>query len=307
MAITLRQLQIFEKVARCGNVTQASGELMLTQSAVSMAVAELERLAGGPLFTRQGKRLFLNDRGRQVLPRIREVLGQVRRIEQFLDDSAESPCGTLLVGASTTIGNYLLPALIGDFSQRYPQAKVLLHVANARQIEEGVDSGELDVGLTEGIPHSRTMQAVPWRRDRLVVIAGPDHPWAELGSATPRMLEEASWIMREAGSGTREIFEAAMNRKGLSCQIALELGHTEAIKKATEAGLGVACLSRMAVEREVASGWLVEIATPLELGRLLSVLMKKTETQTVLLRAFLNLLEQERDSTLPDQRPGNDS
>ena len=295
MAITLRQLEIFEKVASCAHVTQASQELLLTQSAASMAIAELERLAGAPLFERQGKRLLLNDRGRRILPEVRQVLMKVRTIERFLDESVAEPKGTLNLGASTTIGNYILPAIVGEFSRLYPTARALLQVGNAQQIETGVERGELDLGLIEGIPHIASLTATPWRRDELVVIAGPGHAWATGKRASPEMLKDASWIMREKGSGTREIFEAAMEKKGVSFSIALELGHTEAIKKAAEAGLGVGCLSRMAVQRELDNGWLVEVATPLNLKRTLIILTSDSEGMTTLLKAFLALLLQSRD------------
>lgn len=295
MAITLRQLEIFEKVASCAHVTQASQELRLTQSAASMAIAELERLAGAPLFERQGKRLLLNDRGRRILPEVRQVLVKVHTIERFLDESVAEPKGTLNLGASTTIGNYILPAIVGEFSRLYPPARALLQVGNAQQIETGVERGELDLGLIEGIPHIASLTATPWRRDELVVIAGPGHAWAAGKRASPEMLKDASWIMREKGSGTREIFEAAMEKKGISFSIALELGHTEAIKKAAEAGLGVGCLSRMAVQRELDNGWLVEVATPLNLKRTLIILTRDSEGMTTLLKAFLALLLQSRD------------
>ncbi|MBJ6750059.1 LysR substrate-binding domain-containing protein [Geomonas anaerohicana] len=291
MAITLRQLEIFEKVAVCGQVTQASGQLLLTQSAVSMALAELERLAGAPLFERSGRRLLLNDRGRQLLPEAQDVLARVRKIEQFLEDSVGTPVGTLIVGASTTIGNYLLPAMIGEFSRLYPGAKPLLQVGNALQIEQGVESGELDLGLIEGLQHLPSLTATPWRRDELVLIVGKEHPWASLGRATPEMLASATWIMREKGSGTREVFETAMERAGVSYVVALELGHTEAIKKAVEAGLGVGCISRMTVQRELDQGWLFEVASPVDLQRTLLIVTRKNDYRSALLKAFLALLE----------------
>lgn len=295
MAITLRQMEIFEKVARCGHVTLAGKELLLTQSAVSMAIAELERLAGAPLFERRGRRLLLNDRGRRMLPEVSELLSRAHRLEQFLQESVAEPKGTLHVGASTTIGNYILPSVVGEFSRLYPQARALLQVGNAQQIESAVETGELDLGLIEGLPHIGSLNATPWRHDELVVIAGKGHAWTHSRKASPDMLRDAPWIMREKGSGTREIFEAAMGKMGTSFSIALELGHTEAIKKAAEAGLGVGCLSRMAVQRELNHGWLVEIDTPLELGRTLIVLTRSSEHRTTLLKAFLELLEQSRD------------
>lgn len=292
MAITLRQLEIFEKVATCQHVTKASEQLLVGQPAVSMALAELERQAGSPLFERVGRRLILNDRGRQILPQARKVLDEVRMMEQFLAESSGQPIGTLDVGASTTIGNYILPALVGEFSRRYPKAKALLHVGNAQQVETAVASGELDFGLVEGLAHGGLLTSAPWRRDDLVVIVGKDHPWAEGKVASLADLEHASWIMREPGSGTREVFEAAMAAKGVPFAVSLELGHTEAIKKAVEAGLGVACLSRIAVEREINHGWLVEVATPLDLQRSFLIVTRDSGQLTALSRAFLALLRE---------------
>ncbi|ABB30432.1 transcriptional regulator, LysR family [Geobacter metallireducens RCH3] len=296
MAITVRQLEIFEKVARCEHVTQASSQLFITQSAVSMAIAELERLAGAPLFERHGKRLLLNDRGRKILPEAVEVIRRIRAIEQFLEDSAGEPRGVLTIGASTTIGNYILPDIVAEFSRNYPQAKVLLTIANAQQIENALENGELDLGLIEGIPHSRVLDTSPWKNDELVVVVGKGHPWGGRKKASVEMLHGAPWIMREKGSGTREVFEAAMARKGIEFSIALELGHTEAIKKATEAGLGVGCLSKIAVERELEQGWLVEVACSLDLRRTLSVQTRECRYQTRLLQEFLSLLNQYRDT-----------
>lgn len=295
MSITLRQLEIFEKVAKYEHVTQASSQLLLTQSAVSMAIAELERAAGAPLFERQGRRLLLNDRGRQILPEARDVLMKVRMIEQFLDESIGKPKGVLKVGASTTIGNYILPAIVGEFSRLYPEAKASLYVGNAQQIETAVADGDLDFGLIEGLTHNSSLISAPWKNDELVIIVGKDHEWAHKRKASHRMLKNAAWIMREKGSGTREIFEAAMEREDISFAIALELGHTEAIKKAAEACLGVGCLSRMAVQRELENGWLVEIASPLNLQRTLIILTRNSGQMTTLSKAFLALLTQTQD------------
>ena len=295
MAITLRQLEIFEKVARCGHVTQASRQLFITQSAVSMAIAELERLAGAPLFERHGKHLLLNDRGRKILPDAEEVIRRTKEIEQFLNDSVGEPQGILNVGASTTIGNYILPGIVAEFSRKYPLTKVLLTIGNARQIENALEQGDLDLGLIEGIPHSSLLDTVAWKGDELVVVVGKSHPWATAKTATLEQLRTAPWIMREKGSGTREVFEAVMAREQIEVPISLELGHTEAIKKATEAGLGVCCLSRIAVRRELAQGWLVEIACPLDLHRTLSIQTRKSGFRTRLLQEFLSLLNQYQD------------
>lgn len=295
MAITLRQLEIFVKVAKCEHVTQASNQLFITQSAVSMSISELERLAGAPLFERHGKRLLLNDRGRRILPEAEEVIRRVKEVEQFLDDSVGEPSGTLNVGASTTIGNYILPDIVAEFSRKHTKAKVLLTIGNAQQIENALENGDLDVGLIEGIPHSSVLDTAAWKNDELVVVVAKSHPWAVDKSATADMLQSAPWIMREKGSGTREVFEAAMASESIGFSISLELGHTEAIKKATEAGLGVGCLSRIAVRRELENCWLVEIKCSLDLRRALSIQTRKSGFKSRLLQNFLLLLNQYQD------------
>lgn len=289
MPITLRQLEIFEKVATSEHVTRAGEALLISQSAVSMAVAELEGTVGGPLFNRLGRRLLLNERGRLLLPEAQAVLERVAGIDRVLNESA-APVGILQAGASTTVGNYLLPSLLGEFANRHPQAKVLLQVANTQQIEEAVAAGELDLGLIEGPSHVRELDRITWRDDELVVIVGKEHPWARKESAGMEMLAAAKWIIRERGSGTREVFEAAMTEKGGRFTVSLELGHTEAIKKAVEAGLGVSCLSRFAVQRELDHNWLVAVRTPLELRRSITLLFRKSGYRTRLFSAFVDFL-----------------
>jgi DNA-binding transcriptional LysR family regulator len=290
MNITLRQLQIFEKVATLQHVTKASEELYLSQSAVSMAIADLERLVDAPLFERIGKRLLLNDRGRMVLSQVSDVLKRAEAIELFLTDSAGEPMGELTVGASTTIGNYLLPKIAGNFSKKYPKAKALLYVGNTQQVETAVEHGEYDLGLIEGPSHNPSLTVSPWRSDELVVIAGCQHPLAKRKKVTKEMLSEADWIIREKGSGTREVFEEAMKANDISYSINMELGHTEAIKKAVEAGLGIGCLSRMAVQRELENGWLCEVKTPLDLRRTLFIITRGAEYRTKLFEAYITLL-----------------
>jgi len=290
MAITLRKLEIFVKVTEAGHITRAGEALSLSQSAVSMAIAELEAIAGGPLFKREGRKILLNERGRMLLPEAREVLARAQNIENLLQESATELIGVLHVGASTSIGNYLLPSLIAEFSDRYPRVRVQLVFGNTEQIEKDVERGQLDLGLVEGPCHSQALTTLPWRGDELVVIAGREHPWAKKAKISAAMLAEGDWIMREKGSGTREVFEAAMASQVSAFNTLLELGHTEAIKKAVEAGLGVSCLSRLAVQRELDHGWLTAMATPLRLNRPLTILVKKYGYRSRLMNALLEHL-----------------
>jgi DNA-binding transcriptional LysR family regulator len=292
MTLTLRQLEIFEKVASCGHVTKVSEQLFITQSAVSMSIAELEKIAGAPLFERRGRRLLLNDRGRLILTPVQDALRQVGVIRQLLTESVDKPIGVLKVGASTTVGNYLLPAILGQFSRKHPRAGALLQVGNTGQIEQSVETGAIDLGIIEGPSHATSLHSTLWRRDELVVIAGKGHPWAKQKKASGAMLAQASWIIREKGSGTREVFESAMKKKSFTCKVSMELGHTEAIKKAVEAGLGVSCLSRMAVARELSHSWLTEVDTPLDLRRNLIILTREGVHRSALLNAFISCLDE---------------
>lgn len=293
MSISLRKLEVFVRVAESGQVTRASSELGLSQSAVSMSLANLESLHGGPLFQRQGRRLFLNERGRMLLPHAQDILQRVGNFSAMLEDSLAEPIGHLQVGASTTIGNYLLPLLMARFSHHYPQAKVQLQVANTEQIEQAVRDGQLDIGLIEGPCHLPELECNPWQEDELVVVTASDHPWAVCGHVEREQLFEAEWIVREAGSGTREVFESALGRPLSQLKSMLELGHTEAIKKAVEAGLGVSCLSRLAVQSELDIGRLVAIKTSLNLKRDLSLLIHAQRYKSKLLQACIGLLNTE--------------
>lgn len=291
MAITLRQLEIFQKVALTEHITKAAENLYISQSAVSMAISDLEKELSGLLFERRGRRLVLNERGRMLLNHANRILKEIDYITEMMRDTNVTPAGVLHVGASTTIGNYLLPKLIGDFTRLCPQTEVQLYVGNTFQVETEVQAGNLDLGLVEGPSHLTTLDCIPWRGDELVVIAGPELDWASDGKATEEMLTNARWIVREKGSGTREVFEEAMIKKGLTFNISLELGHTEAIKKAVEAGLGISCLSRLTVQRELDNRWLREVKTSLDLNRKLAVLVHKEKYFSKLLQAFFALIK----------------
>jgi DNA-binding transcriptional LysR family regulator len=164
-------------------------------------------------------------------------------------------------------------------------------VGNTQQIERSLEQGAIDLGLIEGPSHASHLKTMLWRDDELVVIAGRKHSMTRQKSVSADMLVSADWIMREPGSGTREVFEAALAERINNINISLELGHTEAIKKAVEAGLGISCLSRLAVQRELENGWLVEIRTPLDLKRTLTILLRKDSCRTRLLQSFLDMLQ----------------
>ncbi len=295
MAISLRKLEVFAAVAQLGSVTKAAKQLFLSQSAISMALADLENHHDGELFIRRGRTLILNDRGKLLLPLAKGILKQASDFAKHLESSAQEPTGELNIGASTTIGNYLLPLLVANFSKKYPKARIVMQVGNTEIISESLVQGQLDLALIEGPCHIDSLRQTHWRDDQLVIIAAPDHPWRTERKVTQRKLLTAEWIMRETGSGTREVFERALGVSLKRLPAFVELGHTEAIKKAVEAGLGVSCLSRLAVQREIDLGVLIAIPTALDLSRSLTLLRPDSEYQSPLLKAGLGMLIAEKN------------
>ncbi len=293
MNITLRQLEIFLTVAETQHVTKASQQLHLTQSAVSMAISELENQIGTPLFDRLGRRLLLNDRGRLLLPHATQVIRKVKHMEMIMTESDGSLAGELNVTASTTTGNYLLPYLLGAFVDRHPNISPNLQIGNTGQVQASLLSGDCDVGFIEGHAHHKEIEVLPWLDDELVVIASPRDPLSQIGELKKSDLEKAEWIVREKGSGTEEIFESEISRQVTRFNILMRLGDIEAIKKAVESGLGIGCLSSLCVGREIEQGWLVRLRVPfLNLRRKLLIVLHKRKNRTSLLKEFLVFCEE---------------
>ncbi|WP_025323054.1 LysR family transcriptional regulator [Deferrisoma camini] len=302
MNITLRQLEVFCAVADHGSVTRAGEFLGLTQSAVSASLAQLERQLGGPLFDRRGRTLRINERGRVLLPEARRVLAQVSDLVNLLSPDGGDLVGALRVGSSTTIGNYVMPFWIAAFRRLHPRVTIQQIVANGHAIETAVLEGMLDLGFIEGPPRAGGAEVEPWLPDELVVFAGPTHPLAG-AEVTPEALVSPGWIMREHGSGTRQVFERALREWVPEFEIALELGHTEAIKRAVEAGLGIGCLSRLAVERELQQGWLAPVHAPfLDLRRQFLLIQRRGRHVTRVLGAFREFLRNGAPEAPPDTK-----
>lgn len=258
MHITLRQLEVFAEVLKSGSTTQASQMLALSQSAVSAALTDLEGQLGVQLFDRVGKRLVVNEHGRLLYPRALALLEQATEIEQlFREDN-----GAIRVYASSTIGNYLLPGMIGRYRRDFPDLPIELSVGNSQDAINAVADFRVDIGFIEGPCHSADIVAEPWLEDELVVFAAPDSPLLE-GEVTLARLSAQPWILREKGSGTREIVDYLLLAHLPQFRLGMELGNSEAIKHAVRHGLGISCLSRRVITEQLESGKLVEVQVPL--------------------------------------------
>lgn len=288
MRITLKQLEVFIAVAQSGNVTRASESLNITQSATSMSLSDFETQLGRKLFDRIGKRLQLNDSGRLLLPKALDAIARVSEIESIASSDA-ALIGQLRIGASLTIGNYMLPGMIGSFMQHHPGAQVTLDVANTRHVIQALEQFQIDVGFIEGFCHQPDIEVIPWCRDELVIFAAPSHPLASARNITADDLAAADWILREPGSGTREIFDNAILGRISRLNLLMEFGHTEAIKRAVETGIGIGCASRRTLEDALAAGSVVVLPTPfLNLERELYLLIHRQKYRTQGLEAFLD-------------------
>jgi DNA-binding transcriptional LysR family regulator len=260
MRYTLRQLEVFLAVARGESVSRAAEALHMSQSAVSGALADLERQFSVRLFDRVGKRLQLSALGRSLRARAEATLDQAQALERALE--ARQDVGRLRIGATLTIGNHLAVPLMARFARENEGAALTLSVANTEEIARQVANFEIDVGLVEGELAHPELEITAWRDDELVVFCAPDHPFARKRRLGDDDLRAAAWIVREQGSGTRQTFDRAMRGILPQLQIALSLQHTEAIVGAVEAGLGIGCLSRIALEDPFRRGTLVPCRVP---------------------------------------------
>ncbi|TCV94071.1 DNA-binding transcriptional LysR family regulator [Luteibacter rhizovicinus] len=290
IGISPRQLEVFVAIALDGSVRAAAERLYLSQPAASMALAELERQLGSPLFAREKGRLRLNARGRELLPLAQELIERFAELERRAGDASAALSGELRVGASNTVGNYLVGDLLGPFASAHPGVSLRLGVANTARIAEGVLDHAYDVGCVEGPVTHPSLDVRPWREDWLAVCVRPDHRLA----GKPRLRREdfagERWVLRERGSATRAMSERALAELPAGTTV-LELDQSEAIKQAVIAGLGIACLPAVAIGDAVAAGRLAVLKTPfLDMRRVLSVVVHRSRYRGALLDAFLGML-----------------
>jgi DNA-binding transcriptional LysR family regulator len=288
MKYSLRQLEIFVAISRTASVSRAAEDLSLSQSATSTSLSEFEKQFDLQLFDRVGKSLRINETGQQLLPRAVELLDRAKEIEALLQGHAGF--GHMKIGATLTVGNYLATILVARFLQQHPESRIQLQVQNTSNIVHQIANHELDLGLIEGDCHHPDIEVQPWVADELVVFSAPNHLLAKLSKVTVEQLLQEPWILREKGSGTRETFDRAFHNHHAKLNIRLELEHTEAIKRAVESGLGIGCISRLALKDAFRRGSLVPLATPnLDLGRYFYFLWHKQKYQTTGMREFLNV------------------
>ena len=292
--MTLRQLEVFLAVAREKSFSRAAKRIHSSQPTLSEHVGELERELGRKLFFRRGREVTVTEAGRVFEQYAAGAISSVEGARQALADLDGLAHGSLLIGASTTPGLYVMPSIVAAFRARHPGVELKLQIANSQVIEGRVKERELDLGIVGGHavgPGEECLSA--GMLDELVLIVPPRHAWAKRRDVVPESLVDQPLLVREDGSATRSVTERALQRAGVRFRVAMELDHTEAIKQGVMAGLGVAFVSIYAVRGEVATGRLRALRLRgIRIQRHFHVIHHEARRVTASARAFMEVLEE---------------
>lgn len=290
---TLRQLKVFESVARNLSYTRAAEELYLTQPTVSIQLKQLTDIVGQPLLEQIGKRIYLTDTGRELLKVCRDTFEGLSRFEMLVSDMKGVKAGKLRVAVITT-AKYFVPRLLGLFCQRYPGIDVSLKVTNRERILQRMADNQDDIYVLGTPPENMDIQIEPFLENPLVVLAASSHPLAQEKNISPQRLAEEPFLMREPGSGIRLSTEQFFAERGLRLKVRMELGSNEAIKQAVASGLGIAVLSAHTLALDRNSGELAYLDVQgFPIRRHWYWAYPKDKQLSVVARAFLKFLHEE--------------
>ena len=290
-----RRLQVFHAVARQLSFTKAAEALFMTQPAVTFQIKQLEEHFSTRLFDRGHGRIALTPAGDIVLDYAERILGLSAELDTRLKEMTGEVAGALLIGASMTIAEFLLPQVLGEFRARYPKVLPRLIVANSETVESRVAEYTLDLGFIEAPSHLPTLVSDFCADDELQVLCAPGHALAQLEAVTPRQLLEHAFVSREPGSGTREVTDKYLQAAGIrpdSLDTVMELGSPEAIKGLVSTGLGFAIMSRSTVSKEIELGQLAAIPLEPRLMRPLSVVYSKEKVRSRLANTFIEFAKE---------------
>jgi len=292
--MTLRQLEVFLAVAREKSFSRAAKRIHSSQPTLSEHISELEGELGRKLFVRRGREVTMTEAGRVFERYAAGAMSAVEGARQALADLDGLARGSLLIGASTTPGLYVMPGIVAAFRARYSGVELKLQIANSQVIEGRVKERELDLGIVGGHavgPGEECLSA--GMLDELVLVVPPSHAWAKRRDVVPESIADQPLLVREDGSATRSVTERALQRAGVRFRVAMELDHTEAIKQGVMAGLGVAFVSIYAVRGEIATARLCALRLRgIRVQRHFHVIHHEARRVTASARAFMELLEQ---------------
>ena len=257
MDFTLHQLRIFQEVAKQDSLSKVAEKLLISQPGVTMQIKALERSVGLPLFEKSGRTLQLTEAGRELLTYSERIFALLDEANLVLEELGGLRRGTVKVAASTTAGIYLAPRVLGAFHRRYPALRLYLDVENHLTVQQLLRTNAVDLAIMGLIEDRHDLEVAQFTPNELVVIASPGHALAREGGIPMERLAEETFLLREAGSGTRVDTESIFARAGAMLRVGMELRSMGAIKQAVAADLGVAVMPRDALELELALGRLV--------------------------------------------------
>jgi DNA-binding transcriptional LysR family regulator len=293
MNMNLNHLAVFQAVAQAGSMTLGAERLDISQPAASKQVQELERALGVHLFDRIGRRVHLSQAGEILADYARRVFALVQEAEEAMADVRAVGRGRLVIGASTTIGSYLLPCVLAEFWRRHPDVELLVEIDNTEQVHRRLVGRELDVGLTEGFVGDEELDAKVFHRDELVVIAASGHPLAGIPRVSLSAVRQEPFLLREPGSGTRAVEERELARLKLPVRVVMALGSTEGIKRVVAEGVALAIVSRLAVRTDCLAGTLAVLPVAgLRIDRPLYLVRRRGRRDSPALQAFCGVLRE---------------
>jgi DNA-binding transcriptional LysR family regulator len=291
-----RRLQVFHAVARQLSFTKAAEALFMTQPAVTFQIKQLEEHFNTRLFDRGHGRIALTPAGEIVLDYAERILGLSAELDTRLKEMTGEIAGALLIGASMTVAEFLLPRVLGEFRARHPKVLPRLIVANSETVESRVAEYTLDLGFIESASHLPGLVSDVCADDELQVLCAPTHPLAQLDAIEPKQLLKHSFVSREPGSGTREVTDQYLQKAGIrpeTLDTVMELGSPEAIKGLVSTGLGFAIMSRATVAKEIRLGQLVARPLAPPILRTLSVVYPKEKFRSRLANTFIEFAKKE--------------
>lgn len=259
--MNIHQVHIFNITARTLSITKTAKKMHLSQPSVSIQIKDLEDSLNVRLFDRINRKITLTDAGKVFFEYSERLLSLIDEIDAVMNEFSSGDVGRLVLGASSTVGIYVLPRFLGEFKELYPKAEIALHIQNRQEAVEQCVAGELDFAFMQDPPKHPDLQSEFFMKDELVIVCSPKHRWAKMGHLTMKMLssEPEPMILREEGSGTRGIIEYVLKRYGIERKVTMELSSSEGIKRAVEANLGVAVLSKNVIASEIKNKTLVAL------------------------------------------------
>ncbi|TDF92311.1 LysR family transcriptional regulator [Paenibacillus piri] len=284
-------LKVFVAVTEQSNFSRAAEQLNLSQPGVSLHIRNLEQELGAKLLHRSPKQVKLTEAGSILYRHAKQILSLYHEAKEEIRHLQHAVTGSLTIGASFTIGEYVMPRLLAEFTGLYPQVDIRVNIGNTGEITQAVRANELDLGLVEGSVAYPDVEIKPYMKDEMILVAPPGHPLSSRRAVEAGMLDDQVWVLRETGSGTRAFSDAFIRDAGLSVKRSFIFNSSQGVKESVAAGLGIAILSRLVVRKELESGEICELPVKgMKLTRDFLLIRSKSLPMTMAMSVFVQKL-----------------